>query len=183
MTSARRAALQTFHAIQATDLASAFNEALKKVRLEPGDYGVELTAPEGPSTAGGVQALQHVRLVPTRPGFATLVIGHANHADGKAELRTYDYVDATHWQRFRRPLALDRGQYDQALGLAKQMLEVMRLATVLAGPPADLPAPASDSPSVEGRRLSRGVVAGVVASFLVLAGLGIWLLLGAGHLG
>lgn len=183
MTSARRAALQTFHAIQASDLASAFNEALKKVRLEPGDYGVELTAPEGPSTAGGVQAMQHVRLVPTRPGFSTLVIGHANHADGRAELRTYDYVDATHWQRFRRPLALDRSQYDQALGLAKQMLEVMRLAVTLAGPPADLNAPVPASPPSERRGLSRGVTAGVVASCVLLAGIGIWLLLRGPHFG
>ena len=183
MTGARRAALQTFHAIQASDLASAFNEALKKVRLEPGDYGVELTAPEGPSTAGGVQALQHVRLVPTRPGFSTLVIGHANHADGRAELRTYDYVDAAHWQRFRRPLALDRGQYDQALGLAKQMLEVMRLTTSLAGPPADVLAPASGTLPTEPRRFPRGVTAGVVAGCIVLAGIGIWALLNASHLG
>jgi hypothetical protein len=180
MTNGRRAALQTYHAIQASDLASAFNDALKKMRLEPGDYGVELTAPEGPSTAGGVQALQHVRLVPSRPGFSTLVIGHANHADGKAELRTYDYLDATHRQRFRRPLALDRGQYDQVLGLAKQMLEVLRLATVVAGPPQEIEEDLAVA--VESRRLSPWVVVGVVGVFVVLFGLGLWLLFGASRL-
>ena len=36
----------------------------KKVRIAPGDYAPDLMAPQGPSTAGGVQAMQHLRLVP-----------------------------------------------------------------------------------------------------------------------
>ncbi len=169
MTNGRRAALQTFHAIQASDLATAFNEALKKMRIAPGDYGVELTAPEGPSTAGGVQALQHVRLVSRTPGIPTIVIGHANHAEGHAELRTYEHIDAIYRERFHRPLALDRGQYEQALALAKQMLEVLRLRTALVGSPVQ---PVDDSEPPPFRpRVSKAVVASAIGVFVLLLGL------------
>ena len=133
-----RAALQTFHALKASDLAAAFNDALRRLRLHPGDYGAELTKPEGPSTAGGVQAMQHVRLVPRQAGFPTLLAGHANFSDERAELRTFDHLDAVHRQRFRKPLALDRGQYEDFLRLAKQILEVLHLKTAVTGTPLDL---------------------------------------------
>ncbi len=175
MTNGRRAALQTYHAIQASDLATAFNDALKKMRIGPGDYGIELTAPEGPSTAGGVQALQHVRLVPREMGLPTIVVGHANHPEGRAELRTYEYVDSIHRQRFRRPLALDRAQYEQVLAMAKQMLDVLRLQTVIAVPPAEVSSPGAG-------RASKALVAGVVGICVLLLGLGLWLWLGRAQL-
>jgi hypothetical protein len=140
-----RAALQTFHTIQASDLAAAFNDALKRVRISPGDYSAELTAPEGPSTSGGVQAMQHLRLVPREPGLPTLVVGHANHAEEKAELRTYEHLDAVHRQRFKKPLDLDRTQYDDFLRLAKQLLDVLHLRTTIVGPSLDLEEGASRS--------------------------------------
>jgi hypothetical protein len=141
-----RAALQTFHAIQATDLASAFNSAMQRVRIVPGDYVAELTEPAGPSTAGGIQALQHIRLVPGQPGHPTLVVGQANHAEERAELRTYEHLDAVHQQRFRRPLAIDRKQYEEFLRLAKQILDALHLKTTVAEAPLDLEAPASGFP-------------------------------------
>src|ERR1019366_5773438 len=133
-----RAALQTFHALQASELATAFNDALKRVCIQPGDYTAELTAPAGPSTAGGVQAMQHLRLVSSQPGTPTLVVGHANHAEGRAELRTFEHLDAVHRQRFRRPLTIDRTQYDDFVRLAKQLLDALHLQTILTGPPLDL---------------------------------------------
>jgi len=132
----RKAALQTYHALQASELAAAVNEALKKFRLRPGEYAAELTEPEGPSTAGGVQAMQHMRLVPRLAGHPTLLVGHANQADKNAELRTYDHLDAVHRQRFKRPLALDRAQYDDFVTLAKGLLEALHFRTVIVGPRA-----------------------------------------------
>jgi hypothetical protein len=133
-----RASLQTQHALQASELAAAINDALKKARIGPGDYAPELTAPQGPSTAGGVQAMQHLRLVPGQAGQPTLVVGHANQTEKTAELRTYEYVDAVHQQRFHRPLALDRRAYDDLLGLAKQLFGALGLQTTVVGPPPDL---------------------------------------------
>jgi hypothetical protein len=138
----KRANLQTFHALQATDLANAMNEAFQKIRVPPGDYRPELTAPDGPSTAGGVQAMQHLRLVAGDPTLPALVVGHANHAEGKAELRTYDHVDAIHQERFGRPLALDRPAYDAFIGFARQVFTALHLQTTFVGPPEPVaPAP------------------------------------------
>jgi hypothetical protein len=153
----------------------ACNDALKKVRLEPGGYGVQMTAPEGPSTAGGIRAMQHLKLVPSATGYSTLVIGHANHAEGRAELRTYEHLDAIHRRRFKRPLVLDRARYEECLTLAKHVLDALHLETNITGPPADL----ADEP-VSGpynRRRSLMAVAITIAVALAAAGLAIWALL------
>jgi hypothetical protein len=179
-----RAALQTFHALKASDLAAAFNDALRRLRLNPGDYGAELTKPEGPSTAGGVQALQHVRLVPRQPGLPTLVAGHANFSEERAELRTFEHLDAVHRQRFRKPLALDRGQYEDFLRLAKQILEVLHLKTAITGTPLDLDddeAPPSGSKSWVVAVVLLVALAGIGAAVWRLGGLaGLTRMLGKG---
>src|SRR5579872_139174 len=133
---ASREALRTMHAIKASDLAGAFNEAMQRTVIGPGEYVPELTAPEGQSTAGGKQAMQHLRLVPRLAGFPTLVVGNANHAEGKAELRSYEHLDVVHRQRYKRPVALDRAGYEQFLPIARGLLEALRLVTTIAGPPA-----------------------------------------------
>jgi hypothetical protein len=154
-----KASLQTHHALQASDLAAAMNDALRKVRIAPGEYAPELTAPQGPSTAGGVQAMQHLRLVPGQTGQPVLVVGHANHAEGKAELRTYDHVDAIHRQRFHRPLELDRTAYEDFLAFAKQMFTALHLHTTVVGPPDDL---VTDTPPVAGGSLGRSKMIAIV---------------------
>ena len=168
----RKAALQTYHALQASELAAAVNEALKKFRLAPGEYAAELTEPEGPSTAGGVQAMQHMRLVPRLAGHPTLLVGHANQADKNAELRTYDHLDAVHRQRFKRPLALDRAQYDDFVTLAKGLLEALHFRTVIVGPPADLPEEEAARPVGGG---PRGAFVGGVIVAIALVAVGVWI--------
>jgi hypothetical protein len=171
-----RASLQTFHALQSSDMANAFNEALKKVRLQPGDYAPELTAPEGPSTGGGVLANQRLRLVSSQPGMPTLVVGSANHAEKHAELRTFEHLDAVHMKRFRRPLVIDRGQYEDFLRLAKPLLDALQLKTTLVGPPLDLDDENTEvrspsGPSQTGRWLLAFLLGAIVTAVL---GLGIW---------
>src|SRR6185312_378599 len=167
MATKARAAFQTFHAIQATDLASAFNDALRRMRV--GDYAPELTQPEGPSTSGGIQAMQHIRLVSQQAGGPTLVVGHANHAQGRAELRTFEHLDAVYRQRFKAPLPIERAQYDAFLATAREFLEVLRLKTALVGPTLDL----QESPSRAGG--GRGLIVGVLVMLvLAAAGLALW---------
>jgi len=168
----RRAALQTYHALQASELAAAVNEALKKVRLRPGEYAAELTEPEGPSTAGGLQSMQHVRLVPRVAGHPTLVVGHADQGDKKAELRTFDHLDAVHRQRFKRPLELDRKQYEDFLTLARGLLEALHFRTTLVGPPAELAE--NERPAPSGGMSA--LVLGSIVVGLALVGLGFWML-------
>ena len=96
--------------------------------------------------------MQHLRLVPGQPGLPTLVVGHANRADGKAELRSFDYVDAVHRQRFQRPLPLDRTQYDAFMDSAKLIFAALQLRTTIAGPPADLGSEATAQQAHSSRR-------------------------------
>ena len=168
----RKAALQTYHALQASELAAAVNEALKKFRLAPGEYAAELTEPEGPSTGGGLQAMQHMRLVPRLAGHPTLLVGHANQADKQAELRNYEHLDTVHRQRFKRPLALDRTQYDDFVTLAKGLLEALHFRTVVVGPPADLREEQPAHPAGGG---PRGAVVGGVIVAIALVAVGIWI--------
>ncbi len=168
-----RASLQTFHAIQASDLAAAMNEALKKFRIAPGDYAPELMDPQGPSTAGGVQAMQHLRLVAGEAGKPTIVVGYANHAEGKAELRTYDYVGAAYHQRYRRALELDRAGYDAFLDFAKQVLSALHLETTVVGPPADL---GNDVPAPQRRGVSKAASGALMVALLAALLLGAWVM-------
>jgi hypothetical protein len=175
-TQTTKAALQTVHAIKASDLAAASNEALKKVRIAPGDYAPELTEPEGPSTSGGVQAMQHLRLVSVQPSRPTLVVGNANHAAGTAELRTYDYLDSAHRERFGKPLDLDRAQYDAFIGFAKLIFRSLHLETsVVDAEPSAVPTAVDDSRANNRRILP--LVAGLVVVGVAVAG---WLLLSRG---
>jgi hypothetical protein len=167
------ALLRTQFAIRQQDLAATFNAAMSKTRIGPGDYAPELTAPEGPSTGGGVQALQRLRLVPRAQGFPTLVVGSVNQNDGTAELRSFDHVDVLHRERFKRGVALDRAQYETFVGMAQNFLGVMRLRVSVAGPPIpSSPPPAAPvqlrtTPSAGGANYVVFIVLGVVALFVL----------------
>src|SRR5579862_7829319 len=67
--------LQTQFSFQATSLSESFGGVLGRLRVGPHGYVPDMTAPDGPSTGGGVQDLQHVRLVPPQPSMPTLVVG------------------------------------------------------------------------------------------------------------
>ena len=153
------------------------NDAFKKVRIAPGDYSPELTAPEGPSTAGGVQAMQHLRLVPGEAGLPTLVMGHANHTEGKAELRNYECLDAIHRERFRRPLSLERPAYDSFLAFAQQIFGALHLQTTVVGPPAN-PASVAPPAATGGLGQSRTTIAAIAAAALALALAATWIMWG-----
>jgi hypothetical protein len=105
----------TIFAGQALGLTALFQVGFGKKRLEgPVSYTPELSAPDGESTGGGKQALQHVKLVPD--SGATLVIGTANVVDKSCELRTFRHMDEVHRQRFKgRPFEADPAKYDQLI--------------------------------------------------------------------
>jgi hypothetical protein len=55
--------LQTQYSARATDLAESFRSTLGRMTVGPYGYRPDMTAPEGVSTGGGVQAMQHLRLL------------------------------------------------------------------------------------------------------------------------
>jgi hypothetical protein len=130
--------LQTKMALRATDLAESFRSTVGRLRVGPYAYTPDLTAPEGPSTGGGAQALQHLRLLPPRPNMPTLVVGHVNQRDGAAELRTFDHVEAICRERFQQGAPFEAAHYAEMLQSAQGFLSACGLRVALAGPPAQL---------------------------------------------
>src|SRR4051812_4799447 len=101
----------TEFAMKALDLADLFKMMVGGLPLD-GKYMVELSAPDGPSTAGGKQALQHIKLVP-QGGGSTIVAGSASRAENFAEIRTYEHLQALHSQRFKgQSLPLGQDGYE-----------------------------------------------------------------------
>jgi hypothetical protein len=133
-----RRKLQTQFSVQATDLAESFRSTVGKLQVGPYGYAPDLTAPEGPSTGGGIQALQHLRLVPAKPNMPTIVVGHVNQRDGVAELRTYDHVDAICRERFRQGAPFEAGHYEQLVQSIQGFLSSCGLTVAFARLPREL---------------------------------------------
>ncbi len=166
--------LSTRFAVRALDFAETFKAGLGAMELAPGAYVPEMMAPGGPSTGGGVQMVQHIRLVPARRGFPVLVVGSANQRTGQAELRSFGYVDAIHRERFQRGVALDRADYEDFLHAARNFFEANHLhVTVVAEPEPDerrvsTRAPAAPPGQSQAFVLLMGVLIGLVVAILAL---------------
>jgi hypothetical protein len=127
---------RTQFASRAATLAEQFRNAVADCPV--GSHLGEMTAPEA-STGGGVQALQHIRLVPSRGQGRAYVVGKANRGERMAELRSLAYVDRVSMERFGRPTGFDPGEYEQFLAAAGQFLEMFGLTVTLVNVPADDP--------------------------------------------
>jgi hypothetical protein len=127
-------ALRTRVANQAASLAETVTEGFEDFHMGAGDYVVELTTPEGPSTGGGAQALQHLRLVPRRKGYAVVVAGQVNPVIGRGELRTFEHVSLRHYVRFRKPLEITGEEYEAFLKKADVVMNLARIKTTRSGP-------------------------------------------------
>jgi hypothetical protein len=106
----------TIFASQALGLAAMFQALTSKHRLGGSPaYLPQLAAPDGPSTAGGKQALQHVSLIP-EGGGDTIVIGNANTVEKRAELRSYRHVARTYSQRWKGAgLPFEKDPYEELI--------------------------------------------------------------------
>jgi hypothetical protein len=127
--------LQTEFSVLANDLAENFRNSVGKLRIGPSGYTPDMTAPEGPSTGGGVQSMQHVRLLPPEPSMPTLVVGHLDQRQRTAELRTFDHVDAICRERFKQGAPFESAQYEALLESMQEFLTACGMTVRRAGPP------------------------------------------------
>jgi hypothetical protein len=167
--------LQTQYSVKASDLAESFRSTVGRLRVGPYAYAPDMTAPEGPSTGGGVQALQHLRLVPPQTNMPTLVVGHVNQRDRLAQLRTLEHVDAICRERFKLGAPLDAAQYQMFLQSAQGFLAACGLQVTFETPPADLlakAAGAATAPSMAPPKSNARLVVGIVGTLMLLALLG-----------
>jgi hypothetical protein len=100
-------------AAQAVSLAELFVSSFEQGLEGPVHFRVELSAPDGPSTGGGKQALQHVKLIPEGGGLA-IVIGSADTTRSMAEIRTFDHIAMLYAERFRgAAIPVEAGRYNE----------------------------------------------------------------------
>lgn len=170
-------ALQTQFSLQATGLADSYRTTVGQLRVGPHGYAPDMTSPEGPSTGGGVQAMQHLRLVAPEGALPTLVVGHANMREQTAELRTWEHVDAICRERFGRSAPLDPSQYQDFLQSAQGFLAACGLRVVLSPTPAELAVRRLEGESVvaptHDPRLTKVLVAAVTV-FAMAAAIVVW---------
>jgi len=131
-------ALRTQVANQAASLAETVTDGFDGFHMGAGDYRVDLKGPEGPSTGGGAQARQSIRLVPRRPGYAVVVAGTVDPVTSTAEVRTFDHVAVLHELRFRRPLEITADEYAEFLTKLDVVLNLARVRSKRVGPSAEL---------------------------------------------
>jgi len=131
-------ALRTKLARKFTTLADEVNECFEDFHIGAGDFVVELLAPEGVSTGGGKQALQHLRLRPRRQGYATIVAGSVNPLEKKGELRTFEHAALVQELRFGKPLDIAPAEWEQFLRKAEVVLRLANIETTRVGPPKEL---------------------------------------------
>jgi hypothetical protein len=91
---------RTMFAQKALDFAQLFALSLGETPVVSGktSYKIQMSAPEGPSTGGGVQGVQHITLKP-QAGGDSVVLGSANRSTNTAQLRTFALLSDIHARR------------------------------------------------------------------------------------
>ncbi len=143
----------THVAAQAVSLADFFENRFSAGLDGPVVFKIQLAAPEGPSTGGGKQAVQPIKLVPA-DGGPTIVIGVANTIKQTAELRSYTLLLEQYRLRYKgAQLPIHAGAYQQLLAdlttfFKSFNLQVTTVEVSYSMRPPPAPAPASSGPSV-----------------------------------
>lgn len=142
----------TMVAQQAVGFAELFKAIFADGLQGPVPYRVELSEPDGPSTAGGKLALQHIKLIPADNG-PTLILGAANTVEKTAELRTFAFVAHQHGQRFKgATLPIDPQKFAALIESLRAFFSDRGMAVTIqehvptAPPVAEAPPPASPLP-------------------------------------
>jgi hypothetical protein len=160
-------------AAKAVSLAELFDARFEQGLQGPVPFRVELSAPEGPSTAGGKQSLQHIKLVPAVSGPA-IVIGTASTTRQAAEIRTYDHLAALYAQRFKGArIPVDVTKYQELSQNLATFFRAMKMGVTFADASgAGLAAP--PAPSSAGRTAFAAFIGVLVG--LVFVAFGYWFL-------
>jgi hypothetical protein len=168
-----RSALRTQFSIQASTLADSYRDTVGRLRVGPHGYCPDMTAPEGPSTGGGVQAMQHLRLVAPQPNMPAILVGHANQRDRAADLKTWEHVDALYRERFKQGVPLDPAAYQEFLQAAQGFLAAVGLQVTVVPTPAEmrLPPPEQAEAQAPPKRsfVPLGLAGGAVAIAVAVA--------------
>ena len=139
---------RTVFAQQGFDFSSHFTIQFARLKVAGGCMRTpQLNAPQGDSTGGGKQALQHITLNPEQPGFSQVTVGWVNVPNKSAMLRTYVCLQKMH-AATRRPFDVEPTSYQQFFDNAKGFLAQQGMQVKIEmEPPAPISAAASQSES------------------------------------
>ena len=147
------------------DFATCFNIDFAAGLKGPVPFQIELTSPVGPSTEGGKQAMQHIRLVP-KDGGSSIVIGSWNQVAKSVEIRTIHHLRDLHAMRFKgAPFPIDPAAY-QDLVMRLRVFFMSRDHTVVM---LDVATPSMAPPPPASSGVSGTLVAVVVMAAIVIA--------------
>lgn len=159
--------LRTKIANQAASLSKLVAKEFGELRIGAGEYAVELPAPEVPSTGGGAQARQNIRLVPRDGDLGQVMAGIVDPVTLTADLRTFDHVAMLHENRYKRPLLITAEEYASFLTKLDTCLKAAHVRSTFVAPP----------PGLREKRNKRGSGGGpwmIVAAVVVVAGAAAW---------
>ena len=162
----------THVAAKAVTLADLFEKRFSKGLDGPVTFGIHLAAPDGPSTGGGKQVVQPIKLVPA-DGGQTIVIGVANTVKQTAELRSYGLLTEQYAQRFKgAQIPIHAGPYKQLLADLTDFFHSMNLSVTTVDAtrsmrPLPAPPPSSNASMIIALAVSVGAL--VIAAWLVLS--------------
>lgn len=162
----------THVAAKAVGLAELFEERFSAGLDGPVMFRIQLASPEGPSTGGGKQVVQPIKLVPV-DGGPTIVIGVANTIKQTAELRSYALLSEQYRLRFKgAQIPVNAGVYQQLLADFTTFFRALSLSVTtvdatrsLRPPPA--PAPSGGPGVIIALAVSVGVL--IAAAWIVLS--------------
>lgn len=162
----------THVAAKAVTLADLFEERFSKGLDGPVTFKIHLAAPGGPSTGGGKQVVQPIKLVPA-DGGQTIVLGVANTVKQTAELRSYALLTEQYAQRFKgAQIPIHAGAYKQLLADLTDFFHSMSLSVTTVDATRSLRPPSAPPPSSSASvivALAVSVGALVIAAWLVLS--------------
>ena len=150
---------RTMFASQGFTFADRFHTCFIGRQVE--GYKLFLTAPEGQSTGGGLQAMQHITLQ-DETSNRTIVLGSAHGVDKRVELRSYESIGRVFAKRFPGvAFPIPRDRYDELQESFIKFFEMLKFeveiesastdaapaAKSTASPAPSLPSPHTSPPS------------------------------------
>ncbi len=174
-----RDAARTVHSQQAMEITDLFSYKFGAQRFGEGQpRRLKLQAPDGPSTAGGLQARQSLVLLTDEEPPQTLMLGWIDSAMRRCEVKAHRALQLLHKQRFHKPLELSEAEFNRMVAELRGFLKIQKIDVFLidsapaaaAIPPRSTPAPtkAPMNPAVLAG-FAAGLCLGVLLGYLVFS--------------
>lgn len=139
---------RTVHAQQAMEITDLFSYKFGALRFgHKTARRLKLQEPDGPSTAGGLQARQSIVLQTDADNPQTLVFGWVDSAQRTAEVKSMVALQTLHRQRFQTDLDLEPDEHQRLVDELRGFLKIQKIELIeVSAAPAPAARPKVTSP-------------------------------------